>query len=396
MNAMLLVMLSAGLVQGGAVAAADAPERKKVLEAIAIGYTANRECVDRCKATFIRMEGRAPNVEAARRGELEDLVKAKGLYVFDGPRKRYECLFDDDAIKSHTTADLKPSPSGGERSAVCGFMSALLLADGTSTLLYHRTYNPFSSAFDRVAVIHEAVKVPADGYVGFPLDLGRHHSPPPDGSGESLERAWRVKTPRAVKLEQDALHGDRRVHVVTLEYEGFESTYWVDYKHGCVPLRVLDRGDNEDDCSDTYYEQVSLVGGKLWFPSRWVRYSTRSRRVRIIQVESIQIDTPVTEADLTIRFPEPVAITDLAHRRRYKNAASFSLSKLARPDKAASHPIHIVSSAPSPVGAPVLPGEIESSRSWIAYLGLSIASFLVVIVIYRVLQGKRGSHVGGV
>lgn len=395
MYALLLVSLSMALV-GDDVAVFKAGTDQEVLQAIAKRYVANRECVERCKATFVRMEGRAPNVEAARRGELEDLVKAKGVYVFDGSRKRFECLFDDDAIKSHTSPDFKPSPTGGERSAVCEFMSTLLLADGSSTLVYHRSYNPFSNEFDRVADIHEAEKVPASGYIWFPLGLGLYHSTPSEGAGETLERAWDLLPPKAVELKQDAPYGDRMVHVVTLGYEGGDATYWVDYKRGCIPLRELHRSAKEDDYQETYREQVSLIGGKLWFPSRMVHYISLTRRVRIIEVESIQINTPVSEADLTIRFPEPVGITDLAHRRGYSKATSFSLSKLDHPDKAASHPIRIATSAPPPLGAPALPGEIESSRSWIAYLGLSIASVLVVLVICRVLHAKRGSHVGRV
>ncbi len=390
MSFLMLLLFSMAFIQEGGANAAVGSD-KEVLQAIANGYVANRECVERCKATFVVMEGRAPNLEAAKRGEIEDPVQAEGAYLYDGSRKKYERLFDRDAIKSHTIPD-----PGGKLIAPCEFMSIQLLTDGRSTLRYVPSYNPFSNQFDKSAFIEEAQVSLFSESMSFPLDLGVKE-PYANGIAEQIERASNyVRGLKPLKLERDVQFEGRMVDVVNFEFEGGGATYWIDYRRGCIPLRILSRTDKDGVYNDEWYEHISLVDGRLWFPSRSVSYCYPTRRVKILEVNKIQIDSVITDADFELTFPEPVSILDAIHNRSYKNAASFSLAKLARPDKTGSHPILIASSAPLPVGAPVLPGELESSRSWIAYLGLSIASILVILVIYRVVRAKRGSHAGGV
>ncbi len=390
MNALVLLLFSAVFLNGGAANPAVDSD-KELLQAIANGYVANRECVERCKATFVILEGEAANIEAARRGEIEDLVQAKGTYLLDGSRRKYERLYDPDAIKSHTFAD-----PGGRLRASTGFLSIQMLTNGRSSLRYVPSYNPFTGGFDKRASIEESEGSRFSESMTFPLDLGSKE-PYTSGIAYQLERARNhVHGLKVVKVEKNVPFEGRGVHVVTLEFDGGGYSYWIDYERGCVPLRILSRRDKEGDYYDDWYEHVALLGGKLWFPSRNVFYCYPTRRVKILEVGTIQIDPVIADADFELTFPEPVTILDKVHLRSYKNAASFALSRLDHPDKTASRLIGRPISVPLPVGAPVLPGAIESSRSWITYLGLSIASFLVVLVISRVVRAKRGSHVGGV
>ena len=390
MNTLISLLMLIFLLGQGAANAAVGTD-KEILQAIANGYVANRECVERCKATLVAREGRALNLEAAKRGELQDPVEARGVYLCDGSRKKYELVHDPEAVKSHTIPD-----PGGKLFAPCEFRSMRLLTDGISILTYVPSYNPFSGEFDKLAFIEAAEIHPLGGFASFPLSVG-FREPGANGIAEQLGRYGSdSRGPRSVKLERDVLFEGRKVHVVTLEFEGGATTYWIDYERGCIPPRTLSRTDELGDLYDDLNQHVSLIGGKMWFPSRKVNYFYPARRVKILEVGEIQIDPPIADADFELTFPEPVSILDKVHSRSYKNAASFSLSRLDHPDKVASRPIRITRSAPPPVGTPVLPGEIESSRSWITYLALSIASFLVVLVIYRVVRAKRGSLVGGV
>ena len=336
----------------------DATDSSDVLRAIENGYAANRESVDHGKVAFVFLECKASSPEAARRGEITDVVKAKGTYVFDGPKKRYELLYDRDDVISHTKVL-------DEHHSSIPFISDQVLTDGSVTLHNRPVYNPFTKTFKRQASIDPGIGGFKRSF-RFPLNLGARELPGVDDIAYYLERARNgaLKGFRAVKLEEDVILEGRKVHKVTFEYDEGTRTFWVDYQRGCVPVLGRNRTSQRGDQYTTYYEQLSLIGGKLWLPMRLVRYSHGGRSARILEIESIQVDRPPSDRDFQLTFSEPTAVVDSVHSRAYSNRTSFSLPNVANPDAHASRPVVIAYSAPPPT-MPELPGEIKSSRSWI-------------------------------
>ncbi len=329
MYAFLLLALSTALI-GDDDARFQAGSDHEVLQALAQGYTANREGVERCRASFVYREGRAPDLETARQGKLSDPAEAKGAYLFDGSRKKYERLFDREQTISHTSTE-------GEHPGTCEFVSVQLLTDGTTTLSYTPFYNTHTRAFDTHARIMDADNG-CDLSFGFTLDLGTK-AQNANGFADQLDRAWNhgPRGAKAVRLKRDVPYDGRKVHLATFEFDGGEVSYWVDYQRGCVPLRILYRTAKEGDYNDEYHEQMSLVGGKLWFPARRVNYNLPGRRVRILEVDKIQINTPIADADFQLSFVEPVGVYNVVTRDSYKNVRSFPLSALVDPGPAQVH-----------------------------------------------------------
>ena len=378
MGALLLLSLAAAFREEGA------PNPSVVLRALANGYEANRQSVDRGKATFLLLDGHASSPEAARRGEIEDVARAKGTYVFDGPRKRYERLFDREDEISHAKVL-------NEHESVTPFISVQALTDGTVTLLNMPLYNVSRKAFNRQAMIH-----PGTGdfnkFFGFPLMLGAK-----DFHGSTFTQHFenaqgRARGYKSTRLEEGVSLEGLKVDKVTFEYDEGEVTFWIDHERGCVPIKCTARNHPGAETHTDYYEHLSFIDGKLWMPLRTVHYIHGGKKghAKIFQIENLEIDAHLSDRDFELSFREPTSVIDVVNKQAYEKQMSFSLSKHGRPVANISRPIVFVDSAPPPM--PQLPGEIEPSHSWISYVCWGISILLAAFVVYRILRRQRGAH----
>lgn len=359
-----------------------APESLDVLRAIENGYAANRASVEHGKARFTFLEGSASSPEAARLGEITDLAKAKGIYVFDGSRKRYELLFEREDVISHTSVL-------NEHQSSTSFTSDQVLTDGKATLHNGLLYNPFRKAFRRQASIRPGIDSFRQSF-RFPLNLGAEGFPGQDDIADYLERARNhaFEGLRAIRLEQDSPLEGRKVYRISFDFEQGERTFWVDYHHGCLPVQIRDRTAEGKEQYAIYYDQVTLVGGRLWLPMRMVRYMYGEKPIiRVLQIDDMDVDVAPSDRDFQLSFAEPTTVLDAVHGRKYLNRTFFSLSNLARPDENVSKPVTIANSPPPAI--PQLPGEMEARRPWTIYICLFISLLLVMIVGYRIWYRRR-------
>ncbi len=362
------------------------PPIPELVQAIANGYAANRESVDHGKATFIYLEGTASSPEAARRGELSDLSRAKGTYVFAGSRMKYERIFDREDVIAHTTV------LNEHQSTTSLVGSVQVLTDGELTLFNMPYYDPLRKAFRRQAVIKSSNE-PTHSFI-FPLDLGAK-DPPPGDIAHYIENAQKhVEGCKGLKYEEGIILEGRRVHKITFEYDSGDVTFWIDYQRGCVPVKSVARNSEGRVTHTTIWDQLTHIADKIWFPMRYVHFLHHVRPIaRVMQVETMEIGPTPSDRDFSLSFPEPTTVLDVVHSRKYLDRISFSMANLGHPEERASKPILVVNS-PAPPAPPQLPGERESGHSWVFYACLLVSLSLMIVVGFRISHGKRCAHEG--
>jgi len=111
-----------GLLSGPA----DPPDA--TTEAIRTAYAANRAALSYGTVRFEVLSGHAKDLESARRGDFARKWTATGLYVFDGPRARYEVVYP---IADLVSARTKTGPKAWSTPLV----SERFLTDGRLSLI---------------------------------------------------------------------------------------------------------------------------------------------------------------------------------------------------------------------------------------------------------------------
>jgi len=369
-----LVLLCVSFFTKDAVA-----DPSEMLRVIANAYAANRESVDRGRATFFILTGRASSPDAASHGEIDDLVKGRGAYTFDGPKKKYEIIYKNDDLSKHWKML-------DENLVTNECKSIYVLSDEKATMYHSPMYWPPKDAIFRNGLITEGLDLFNVHFV-FPLRLGARDHRTNDVALD-IDDARNRRNGLTVKLEENVPFEGTTVHKVTIEYAEGDWSYWIDDRRGCVPLQILERLRKSGNLRCIRYEQVQKVGGRLWLPYRYTFYRFHDKYVRILEIEDIQVDGALSDRDFEVSFPEPVSIIDRVHSRGYAKLTSFSLRQLSEPDRGSSKPIRIVHSAPPPQ-ATQLPGELDSSRPWIAAVCFGISLLLVAVASYRLYRRRR-------
>jgi hypothetical protein len=353
----LFVVLTLSLVPQ-----AEPAEARKVAASVGTAYEANRAALSGHGAIrFHCCDGdlvgpSKPDAAAnAIRGDWKRRSPSQGLYVFDGPNRRYENLYSAEQLldrRVQNSPNSWVSRIGGRR----------LLTDGETTLVDAVRIGPdgqtlLHNAACRAGVAHFfqfAGNIPLGLGNSEPADsdLGRCLRGVTDGTGKaalvSVDEAARLNGVAVVKLVIDDPVG--RKHW----------TFWVDLEHGAIPLQcqvlAFIPHAKLTQCDQYNYDDIRWVG-KGWLPFRY-SYATGPLSadgasidnlfVREVVVEHADFERPPDRAMFRLEFPEEYGITDSDRRLQYGKRRVWDASYFSRAARARAPSLGPVSLGPSP------------------------------------------------
>ncbi len=352
-------MLAAGcmLLLSGIAVTPDA-----TADTIRTAYAANRAAFPHGTVRFRLTVGRAPTLEAARKGKLSPEWTAEGFYVFDGPRARYERI--------HTRSDMVSARTKrGPNEWNSPLTSRRFITDGRLTLWDVISVAPDDQSDTHTAQIDPGTEVAFDSDFLFPLDLGR----PTPGRSELDRRigdAGRPDSSTRLRDVREAKPGSSEV-VVAFAWTGpppGRCEYRVDLERGAIPIQFGNHAPEiagkETPSRWIEYGDIRLVNGQGYLPFSMTIIDAPeggSRYVQQLIITEAEFKAKPDTALFQLEFPEERRIINSASMVRYAAQKTWDLGKLPRSNSSDSQKITL---SPAPVSAPVMPGPKPMGSSW--------------------------------
>ena len=369
------IVLSASIL----LAATQDQPPMELVEAIHTAHQANRALMTRATIRLRFSIGDAPDMSAALAGRWTDRSDADGLFVMDGPRMRYDQLFEPEVMraKRHATGPMSYSTR---------VTSVRVVTDGRVTLTDLMSFKPASvggEPLSRQVRIDPGVD-PFFLRTHLPLRPGRQ------GTGTSFGTVVELLRNGAegIRLKEVKL-GSRldgvEVAEVAIEVADGTTRFWFDLRRGAVP--ILERSETNggkiftlDRCED-----LRQVAGGAWLPFRRVRYTNNGNSVWEWSILEADFDKVPDEGQFRLTLPKAQSVMDAAAMREYPPADVWDLARLPPANAPGVRPLLPRMSTVEP---PTMPGE----RHPTPYASIATVAVGVILVTLAVVFWRRRSR----
>lgn len=336
------------LILIGAVVCAQVPDASspaEILSFVELMSRANLSRLEHGAFEFEILHGKSADIESAAAGRLEDPVRARGTYRFSGKNLLYERRFADSNLRRGVSRD----PRGRTHAP---YVTVQAVTDGRSTCSATRSVTDAKTM--EVHTSAELSKDETQGDFNTAFDFTSSVGLNVDSFKLSADiRHFRNGLSRLKRLGYDK--NDPNVINVHFETNGILRAYTIDGKRGCSPVRVADLDRNGTLVSEIRYSDFEHLEGCCWVPMTKVLF-TRGGQAKVISVTSFSAG-PLTPADFTLTFDEPVMVADLPRGLDYAGVRSICLSRLPRRDAGASPLLLRPGVSPDAADRPRMPGE---------------------------------------
>ena len=330
--------------------------------------------------------GPATSVEEAGRmlnADWKRLSRSTGLFIFDGPRRRYENLYPTEqevALRTKTSRNKGFSP----------IFSTRLLTDGETTLKDNVDVSPEDDKTElHTPSSYTGTKVFYQNAIHLPLHLT---DPAPSGAdlGRCLGDLLEGREPmRLVEVNEEAKLDGIPVIKLTIESSNprQQFIFWVDLEHGAIPLRRCCITAASEGAAAIWeqetYSDIRWVG-KGWLPfHRSVALGNLTSNAAAPSVlpsdGSLSIflvrEMIVNEADFekrpdaalfALEFPKEFNVLDSDRRLAYGRRRVWTLKDFSPDARARARPIGVASR--SPQASPTMPNARDVRGWWPAVL----------------------------
>lgn len=351
-----------------------------VLEAVKTAYQANREAFAFGTIHFRSSMGTAGSLDKVLSGEWKPEDTAKGLYVYEDLRGRYECITDNIQKYLKPTSEGKPTDPGAVH-------SVRTVTDGKSTLYDLMRPNRNRGSWSYLSEIDSGVdRFYREAFA--PLELG---TPNPRIFCLSADIEMARDKPgmcRVLSLDERQKLGD--VEALKLSLRLGESTvreYWVDLRRGAIPMLMTD-AYGKDVTRSVVYTDIRHIEGKGWLPFRLTVFTKQGKSdgsVRDILIQKVDFERRPEKSMFRLEYPNPKPMVDSARMVQYAAQKVWDLDALPSLN---SGRVTRLQQAPDLAGG-ALPGERSSGA--INLTPLTVLGVLLLTtggVTYRIFRHR--------
>lgn len=356
-------------------------------DAVQTAFNANRAVLPYGTIRFTFAVGRAENAEAAGRGELKDKWVAEGLYIYDGPRARYECIFSAADMLAERT-DL------GSGSSSSSLVSQRFLTDGKVSLfdsmhpsgvkgstvpaekdlalyLHMHQIDPGTEPFFKSALI--------------PIGLGNpNYKDSLTGLLEAVktgQEGWKL-----IDIDEHAKFDGFNVALFTFESPDAQVKFSVDLERGAITRRRQSGTKGQGTSGEDRYGDIRQVAGKGWVPFSWTIFMAGGLAKQLVIQEADFVKRPDPSV-FRLEFPSPVPMINTANYTRYEPRKVWSLGELPLPSSPEARRISPPSASSSST-PPVMPVESEPIATW-AIVCLVLGMFAILFASFTYWRRRR-------
>lgn len=374
-------LLLLGTLEGFPPSAGDRPGDVHDLgpglpDAIATAYSANLNGPRFGTIRFRLLNGEALNLDVARQGEIPNSAVADGLYVFDGPRGRYECVFPSATIAAHRTR------LDENRWRTRLNLSVRAVTDGRLCLADIVDVDSDDRTDSHTAQIEPGVDVYARS-LGLPI--GPRVPVQPRDSLEAMIKGTLQDHTWTLTVEEHVDH--EGVDTVLLHFDNGQPgrrriryDFWVDLARGALPRRVRSQPNEPPDAaSETFFDDLRLVDGKCWLPFRMTLGHQHDRYVRHFAIDEVDLSTRPPASSYALEFPQEIPMVNAATMLRYAPRKTWDLANLPGPSSRETTKLKLQEPSVLP---PPMPGERPARSWWPAALWLAAGAALLATAGY--------------
>ena len=365
-------------------------DRAPLTEAVQTAILANRAVLSYGTIHFTYTVGNAKDAEAAGRGELQDKWVAEGLYIYDGHRARYECIFAAADMLAERT-DL------GSGSSETLLMSDRFLTDGKVSLfdILHPSGAkgiPSPAGKDLSLYSHTSQINPGTdtffNSVLIPIGLGDpNYKDNLTGQFEAAktgQEGWKL-----IDVDEHAKWEGFDVALLTFECPGGKSKSWVDLERGAITRLRQSIPKARGPSGEDRYGDIRQVAGKGWVPFSWTIFVEGGFAKQLVIQEADFVKRPDPSL-FQMEYPAPTPMINTANYTRYEPRKVWNLAELPSPTAPGVRriPPSAPSSSPNP---PLMPVESEPIAVW----AIVCLVFGMIIVLASVTYWRR-RHAGSI